>query len=66
MVTLTITVWYFMSKQTKLDAYHSLVFSAGLIMGHCLVAPFTINCILIGIMAAFAFMATFTVVEKLI
>jgi hypothetical protein len=53
-----------MSKQTKLDAYHSLIFGAGLVMGHCLVVPFTINCFLLGITAFLVCMATFTTIEK--
>jgi hypothetical protein len=57
---------FIMSKQTKINAYNSLVFGSGLIMGHCLVAPFTINCILIGITASFAFMVTTSLVEKLL
>lgn len=57
---------FIMSKQAKADAYSSLVFGAGLVLGHCLVAPFTINCILIGVTASLAFMVTTTLVGKIL
>ena len=53
-----------MSKQAKIDAYHALVFSAGVMIGHCLVAPFSIQCVMVGLVASSLFMVATKITSK--